>query len=136
MAGAVVAVVATAVVNAVAFSASNYVFSKIDKDAAAEEKRKHDDALLEYNRQKDEYNERLRLQNEYNAARLRQSQESEMHIAQTNINLEKLYEVIQEPEPPVKPVFAYQPSDEQKKYELSFQIIGSIAAIFLAMRLI
>ena len=53
MASAVVAVVATAVINAVVFSRSNYIFSRFDnKDAAAAEAKRRQNTIDKYNRER------------------------------------------------------------------------------------
>ena len=77
MAGAVVAVVATAVVNAVAFSRLNYVFKHIDKSTAADDARRRQKAIDKYNREREANNENLRLRNEFLANRRQQQSESE-----------------------------------------------------------
>ena len=45
MASAVLMMVGGAVVNALAFSGSNYYFSKLEKGDAAEERKRHDNAM-------------------------------------------------------------------------------------------
>ena len=62
MAGAVAAVVASAVVNVVAFSGSNCIFTNIDKSIATDDVKRRHDTKDKYNREKDAYKEHLRLQ--------------------------------------------------------------------------
>ncbi len=136
MAVAVLAVVGTAVVNALAFSGSNYLFSKLDKDAAAEEKRKKDAADEKYRRDRDEYNEQVRLHNEYMQARAQQMRDAESSRLESNQNAHDLFLLQEPPELPPEPVYEYRPSDEQKQHEISFQTIGSIFVIILAFKFI
>jgi hypothetical protein len=135
MATAILAVVGTAVVNAVAFSGSNYIFSKLDKDAAAEERRRKEAADEKYRRDRDEYNEQIRLHNEYVQARAQQMRDAESSRLESNQNAHDLF-MLQEPEIPPEPVYTYQPSDEQRKHEISFQLIGSILVVILAFKLL
>ena len=69
MASAIVAVVGSAIVNAIAFSGSNFIFSRMDKDAAAAKARKRQDTIDKYNCGRDNYNEYLLKRSEFLANR-------------------------------------------------------------------
>ena len=136
MAGAVVAVVATAVVNAVAFSGSNYIFSHFDKSTAAEDARRRQEAIDKYNREKDAYNENLRLRNEFLATRKQQQSESEQTFQDVSADLEEYYRISGLDESYFKePKIEYIPSDTQAELELGFQLVGTICAVIGAYML-
>ena len=131
MASAVVAVVGSAIVNAVAFSGSNFLFSRMDKDAAAAEARKRQDAIDKYNRDRDNYNEYLRKRNEFLANRHQEQVESEQKFRDVSSDLAEYYRISsdqKEPEPE-QPKFDYQPSEKQAELELAFQAIGTLCAV-------
>ena len=134
MASAVVAVVGSAIVNAVAFSGSNFLFSRMDKDAAAAEARKRQDAIDKYNRDRDNYNEYLRKRNEFLANRHQEQVESEQKFRDVSSDLAEYYRISSdkkeaEPEPVEEPKFDYKPSEKQADLELAFQAIGTLCAV-------
>ena len=131
MAGAVVAVVATAVVNAVAFSGSNYIFSHFDKNSAAEDARKRQEAIDKYNRARDAYNENLRLKNEFLANRRQQEADSEKTFHDVASDLIEYYRIsgLDDEYFDNKPKLEYKPSEVQAELELGFQLVGTICAV-------
>ena len=137
MAGAVVAVVATAVVNAVAFSGSNYIFSHFDKTAASDDARKRQEAIDKYNRERDAYNENLRLRNEFLNSRKQQEADSEKTFHDVASDLAEYYRIsgLDVNYFSEKPKFDYKPSDVQAELELGFQLIGTVCAVIGAYML-
>ena len=137
MAGAVVAVVATAVVNAVAFSGSNYIFSHFDKTAASDDARKRQEAIDKYNRERDAYNENLRLRNEFLNSRKQQEADSEKTFSDVTSDLSEYYKIsgLSDEYFDNKPKFDYKPSDVQAELELGFQLVGTVCAVIGAYML-
>ena len=133
MAGAVVAVVATAVVNAVAFSGSNYIFSHFDKTTASDDARKRQEAIDKYNRERDAYNENLRLRNEFLNSRKQQEADSEKTFSDVTSDLIEYYKIsgLSDEYFDNKPKFDYKPSD----LELGFQLVGTVCAVIGAYML-
>ena len=93
MAGAVVAVVATAVVNAVAFSGSYYIFSHIDKNSPSDDARRRQKAIDKYNRERDAYKKNLRLRTEFLATRRQQKSKSELTFHDVVSDLAEYYRI-------------------------------------------
>jgi len=132
-----------ALVNALAFSGSNYLFSMLRSSGVDEERKRHDKAVeqlqaaqAEWSRKRTEHldwiNEELRRQN---------------HAVQTFRNVDaairEYSQVFGEakskrldslgPEPQLSDF--YMPSDEQKDREIAFVILGMAATGFVAYKL-
>jgi len=132
-----------ALVNALAFSGSNYLFSMLRSSGVDEERKRHDKAVeqlqaaqVEWSRKRTEHldwiNEELRRQN---------------HAVQTFRNVDaairEYSQVFGEakskmldslgPEPQLSDF--YMPSDEQKDREIAFVILGMAATGFVAYKL-
>ena len=110
-----------AVVNSLAFAGGNYLFSKIDKNGAQEEAKRHNAALEKLNAEQADYNiKRAKNQDWLNEQNARK-QEATDEIYSVNSafdTYEKLYgEKPTLPHPDLKaPSLDYTPSSEQKKY--------------------
>ena len=132
-----------ALVNALAFSGSNYLFSMLRSSGVDEERKRHDKAVeqlqaaqVEWSRKRTEHldwiNEELRRQN---------------HAVQTfrsvDAAIREYSQVFGEakgkmlnslgPEPQLSDF--YMPSDEQKDREIAFVILGMAATGFVAYKL-
>ena len=138
----VVMMIAGAVVNAAAFTGGNYLFSMLNKQDADQERIRHDKALENYQSAQADYSkkrlERLdylndRIRAESHAEKTFQDIESAMHeyyiiTGGNNPNLPPL------DEPDFKEY--YEPSDNQKKYELLFMSGSLLLTGITAFRLI
>ena len=130
-----------AVVNALAFSGSNYLFSTLRSSGIEEERKRHDKAVEElqaaheaWSRRRTErldwLNEELRRQN--HAVKTFRDADAAMRLyAQVsgNTKIEPL-----EPEPQLSDF--YQPSSAQKDREIAFVILGMAATGLVAYKLI
>ena len=122
-----------AVVNALAFSGNNFVFSRVT-DHFAEERKRHDLALEKLQRARDEWNrdrmKRLDLINK----RLRERNEARAYIKNVNEAMLEYYRVFAKkikplpPEPELSDF--YHPSEVQKNGELLFVAVGTGIATY------
>ena len=122
-----------AVLNARAFSGTNFVFSRLT-DHGAEERRRHDLALEKLQRARDEWNrdrmKRLDLINK----RLRERNEARAYIKNVDEAMLGYYRVFAKkikplpPEPELSDF--YHPSEAQKNGELLFVAVGTDIAIY------
>ena len=135
MATAVV-VVGGAIVNALAFSGSNYLFSKLG--GSDEERRRHDIALEELSKAEQDY-ERERIQRlDFINEKLEEQKHAEQTFSDIDQALQEYYLVtgedlssIQEKKP--KLADFYQPSDNQKAKEVVFILFGMVAVYSVAI---
>ena len=122
-----------AVVNALAFSGTNFVFSRLT-DHGAEERKRHDLALEKLQRARDEWNrdrmKRLDLINK----RLRERNEARAYIKNVDEAMLEYYRVFAKkikplpPEPELSDF--YHPSEVQKNGELLFVAVGTGIATY------
>ena len=122
-----------AVVNALAFSSTNFVFSRLT-DHGAEERKRHDLALEKLQRARDEWNrdrmKRLDLINK----RLRERNEARAYIKNVDEAMLEYYRVFAKkikplpPEPELSDF--YHPSEVQKNGELLFVVVGTGIATY------
>ena len=119
---------AGALVNALAFSGTNFIFSQFGNHG--EEMKRHNLAMEQFTRDREEYSRRRQERFDYINKTLRQQK----HAEQTFSDLDKAgrlyYEVTGNQLPPLKePKFIdyYNPSTKQKDGELIFVIAGMSA---------
>ena len=122
-----------AVVNALTFSGTNFVFSRLT-DHGAEERKRHDLALEKLQKARDEWNrdrmKRLDLINK----RLRERNEARAYIKNVDEAMLEYYRVFAKkikplpPEPELSDF--YHPSEVQKNGELLFVVVGTDIATY------
>jgi len=136
MASAVISVLGSAIVNALAFTGGGYLFKHLDKNGSLIEQKRHNLAIEQYNKAKECYNEKRQnyfdyinkeLQQENISHRDFQDVDEAMSLYNSLTNKEKIYL-------PNKPKLSdyYIPSKEQKKYEIVWVLGGTILVIFIA----
>ena len=119
-----------AIVNALAFSGSNYLFSKLDKEDTAEEQKRHDKAMEQLQTGQAEWSQMRTERLDWINKKLREQHQAvqDFHDAEaawreyfliTGENLDPL-----EPEPQLSDF--YTPSSAQKDREVSFVIGGMV----------
>ena len=140
MASAVAMMVGGALVNALAFSGSNYLFSKMGKDGDAEaERERHDKAEEQLQKAQSEWSEKRTQRLDF----INQEIQKEHHAVQTFDSVDqamKQYYYITgkqlNPLPP-KPILSdfYAPSEDQKNREIA--VVGGGMALrgFIAWKL-
>lgn len=129
-----VMMVGGAIVNALAFSGSNYLFSKLQN---GEERERHNKAMEQLARAQDQYEKKRIAQLDFINDKLRQ----QGHANKTFVNVDaaiKEYNVVTgkkvETTAPPKLSDFYQPSEEQKIGEIAFIVIGMTVVYFIASK--
>ena len=117
-----------AVVNALAFSGTNFVFSKLT-DHGEEERKRHDLALEKLQRVRDEWNEDQMKRLDFIDKRLREKNEARAYIKNAEKAMLDHYRVFAKKIKPIPPEPQlsdfYHPSEAQKNGELLFVAMGT-----------
>ena len=131
MAGAVAMMVGGAIVNALAFSGSNYLFSKIDKGEANEERKRHDNAVEQMQAARDAWSQKRSERLDWINKKLREQDHAvknfhDAEAAWLEYNTLVTGEILDplESEPQLSDF--YTPSSAQKDREIAFVIGGMV----------
>ena len=122
-----------AVVNALAFSGTNFVFSRLT-DHDAKERKRHDLALEKLQRAWDEWNRDRMKRIDFMNRRLREKNEARAYINNVDEAMLEYYRVFAKqikplpPEPELSDF--YHPSENQKNGELLFAVVGTGIATY------
>ena len=122
-----------AVVNALAFSGTNFVFSRLT-DHGAKEHKKHDLALEKLQRVRDKWNEDRMKRLDFINKRLREKNEARAYINNVDEAMLEYYRVFAKqikplpPEPELSDF--YHPSENQKNGKLLFIAVGTGIATY------
>ena len=122
-----------AVVNSIAFSGTNFVFSKLT-DHGAEERKRHDLALERLQRGSNEWNKDQMKRGGFINKRLREKNEGSAYIINVDEAMLEYYRVFAKkikplpPEPELSDF--YHPSEAQKNGELFFVSVGTGIATY------
>ena len=117
-----------AVVNALAFSGTNFVFSRLT-DHGAEERKRHGLVLRKLQRARDEWNKDQMKRLDFINGRLREKNEAKVYINNVDEAMLEYYRVFAKktkclpPEPEL--LDFYHPSDNPKNGELLFVVVGT-----------
>ena len=128
---------ASAAVNALAFSGTNYISSKFSDHGEAERKR-HDIALEDLQRDRDKWNQDRLKRLDFINKRLRDKKEARDYIGNLDsamLEYCKVFGVKLKPLPP-EPQLSdyYNASDQQKSGELLFVIAGTAISSYISMK--
>ena len=122
-----------AVVNALAFSGNNFVFSRLT-DHGAEERKRHDLALEKLQRARDEWNRDRMKRLDFMNKRLREKNEARTYINNIDEVMLEYYRAFgKQIKPlPTEPQLSdfYHPSEAQKNDELLFATVGTGLATY------
>ena len=126
-----------AVINALAFSGSNYLFSKLSDHGEAERKR-HDLAMENFQKARDRWNKERLKRLDFINKRLHEQQDAKEAISDLEDGMREYYRVFgQRIKPlPKEPVFTdyYHPSETQKKGEMAFIVLGTGVVSYVAYK--
>ena len=127
---------ASAAVNALAFLGTNYIFSKFSDHGEAEQKR-HDIALEDLQRDRDKWNQERLKRLDFINKRLRYKKEARDYIGNLDSAMLEYYRVFGVklkplPEPQLSDY--YNASDQQKSSELLFVIAGTAISSYIIMK--
>ena len=127
MASAVM-VIGGAVVNALAFSGSNYLFSKLNN--TDEERKRHDEAIEKLTKAKEEYEEKRLAFIDYANQKIMEERKANKNFDDSEEAMKYYYEKTLGPPP--KLYDFYEPSETQKNNELLFITVGMVGVYFFA----
>ena len=119
--------------NVLAFSGTNFVFSRLT-DHGAEERKIHDLALEKLQRARDEWNRDRTKRLDFINKRLREKNEARTYINNVDEAMLEYYRVFAKkikplpPEPELSDF--YHPSENLKNVELSFAVVGTDIATY------
>ena len=125
-----------ALVNALAFSGSNYLFSRLHSSDAVEEQRRHDKAVEQLQAAHTAWSERRSELLDWRNEELRRQRDAEASLMGGDASMREYARVhgYLEPEPQLSDF--YQPSEGQKGREIAF-VAGAMALTsFVAYRLL
>ena len=135
--------IAGAVVNALAFTGGNYLFSMLAKQGADDERIRHDKALEEYQNANAIYSKKRQDRLDYLNARIRAEMHSEQTYNDVDAAMELYYQLTSGdkssvPETGSEPKMEefYQPSEKQQQYELMFMAGGLVLTGITAFKII
>jgi hypothetical protein len=123
-------VIGGAVVNALAFSGSNYLFSKLSSD---EERKRHDKALEDLTKARDEYEKKRLALIDYANNKVMEERKASKNFADSEEAIKLYYEATLGPPPKLSDF--YEPSETQKNNELLFILLGMAGVYFFARTL-
>ena len=127
MAG-IVAMIGGALVNSLAFSGSNYMFSKLSNHGAGERKR-HNEAIEKLQKDRNSWVKERQQRLDFINQQLQRERHAEHTFSEVDDAMEAYYIATEKKLPPLrsKPVLSdfYHPSDQQKNNEILF-IISSL----------
>lgn len=129
-----VMMVGGAVVNALAFTGSNYLFSKLHTD---EERKRHDKAIEQLNRAQAEYERQRIAQLDFINEKLREQGHAAKTFSDVDGAIKEYYIVTGKQISPItKPQLRdyYQPTETQKTGEIAFIVVGMTIVYFLAQK--
>ena len=123
----------TAMINAIAFSGSNFVFSKLG--SSDEERIRHDKALEAYTQEKNEWNKMRSDRIDYIQNEIRKEGHAEQTFSDVDYAMDRYYKLTGEqltdfPDPPKWKDF-YTPSTKQQNNEIVLMIILILIVIFI-----
>ena len=136
MATAIAMMVGGAIINAVAFSGSNYLFSSLRSKEADAERKRHDLALEQLTKARDEWSRKRTEYLDYVNDRLRKEAHAKQTFNDIDTALQEYYIMTGKqlkgvgPEPKLSDF--YTPSDDQKFREIIFISLGLGVITFMA----
>ena len=133
------AIGASAAINALAFSGTNFLFSKFSGNGEAERKR-HDLAIEKLQKDRDEWNKQRIERLDFINKRLLEKKEARDYIQNLDSAMLEYYRVFGEKLKPLRPKPElsdyYIPSNQQKNGELLFVMIGTAVTSYVILKYI
>ena len=125
--------VSGAVVNVLAFSGTNFVFSRL-MDHGEEERKRHDLAEEQLQKARDQWNEDRMERLDFINKRLREKNETRAYINNVDEAMLEYYRLFAKqikPLPSEPQLYFYHPSEAQKHGELLFVTVGTGIATYV-----
>ena len=138
MASAVAMMIGGALTNALAFSGSNYFFSKMGSHSD-EERQRHDKAVEQLNAAQVEWNKKRTERLDFINKQLQKEHHAEQTFDDVDQAMKQYYyitgkQLLLESEPKLSDF--YTPSPDQQNREITFIVVGMAATGFVAYKLI
>ena len=119
-----------ALLNALAFTGSNYLFSSLSKESIEKERKRHDKAIEDLQRAQMEWARKRQEQLDYINNQIMKQHKAEKRFADLNSAMQQYFIVTGrrlEPSPP-KPVLSdfYVPSEDHHNRELAFLTLSMV----------
>ena len=131
------AIGASVAINVLAFSGKNYIFSKFSDHGEAERKR-HDIALEDLQRDRDDWNQERLKRLDFINKRLRDKKEARHYVGNLDFAMLQYYRVfgVKLKPLPLETQLSdyYNASDHQKSGELLFVIAGAAISSYIIMK--
>ena len=110
-----------AIINALAFSGSNFLFSSLSKESIDKERKRHDKAIEDLQRAQIEWAKKRQERLDYINSQIVKDCKAEKRFTDLNSAMQQYFLVHLEPLPP-KPVLSdfYIPSEDHHNRELAF----------------
>ena len=125
-----------ALVNALAFSGSNFLFSSLSKNKIDAERKRHDKAVEEMQKAQIEWSEKRQKRIDYINNEIMKENKAEKRFGDLNTAMQQYFIITGKrlPELPSKPVLSdfYTPSDNHKYRELAF-VTASMVTIGIGL---
>ena len=120
-----------ALANALAFTGSSFLFSKISKDSIDKERKRHDEAVEKLQKAQVEWQEKRQKRIDFINKRLLAEKRADRKFIELNDAMREYSQVFGEhlsPLPSAKPQLSdfYTPSDGQHERELAFIALGMV----------
>jgi hypothetical protein len=136
----VAVIVGGAIVNALAFSGSNYLFSKMCKEESETERRRHDEAAEKLAQAQQDYEKQRIERLDYINNKLKLEGHAQHTFADVDDAIKEYYLVtgqdVSIPQPKLSDY--YQPNEQQKNGEIMFVLVGMtfvyFTGVFIARR--
>jgi hypothetical protein len=139
MASAIAMMVGGAVVNALTFSGSNYLFSHMGSNAD-EERERHDKAIEELQVAQADWNKKRTERLDFINEQMQKEHHAEQTFDDADTAMKNYYYITgnQLPDLPPEPTLSdfYTPSEDQKNREIAFIVGGMVLTGFVAYKLI
>ena len=117
-----------ALVNALAFTGSNYLFSRLSRESIDTERKRHDKAIEDLQRAQIEWAKKRQERLDYINSEIAKEHKAEKRFADLNSAMQQYFIVTGrqlEPLPP-KPVLSDVPSEDHHNRELTFIFISMV----------
>ena len=121
-------VIGGAVVNALAFSGSNFIFSKLNNND--EERKRHDKAIEQLTKARDKYEKKRLALIDYANEKVMEERKADHDFADSKEAMKLYFEATLGPPPKLSDF--YEPSETQKNNELVFIVVGMIGVYFIS----
>ena len=124
-------IIGGAVVNALAFSGSNFLFSKLND--GDEERERHDKAMEQLTKARDEYEKKRLALIDYANEKVSEERKANLNFRDSQVAMKQYFEATLGPPPRLSDY--YEVSEGQKTKEFLFIVVGMVGVYFISKKL-